>query len=42
MEAAARKEDAKAEQADVGGAKTDTITDLPEGGTLISKLPNRH
>ena len=38
----ARKEDAGAEQADVGGPETDAITDLPEGGTLLSKLPNRH
>ena len=38
----ARKEDARAEQADVGGAETNTITKLLEGGALISKFPNWH
>ena len=38
----ARKEDGGAEQADVSGAETDAITDLPLRATLISKLPNWH
>ena len=36
------KEDTRAEQADVGGAETNTITNLPEEGALISKFPNWH
>ena len=38
---AARKDDGGAEQADVSGAETDAITDLPLRATLISNVPFR-
>ena len=38
---AARKDDRGAEQADVSGAETDAITDLPLRATLISNVPFR-